>query len=38
MDFTTEEEEDDEEQYMHGLGSSKDLCPAEAVLVVVLRH
>ena len=36
--FTTEEEDDDKEPYMQGLGRSNDLCPAEAVLVVVLRH
>ena len=36
--FTTEEEDDDKEPHMQGLCRSNDLCPAEAVLVAVLRH
>ena len=36
--FTSKEGEDGKEPYMQALGRSNDLGPAEAVLVVILRH
>ena len=37
-ELTTEEDSNAKEPYMQGLGCSDDLCPAELVLLVVLRH